>query len=64
MTSAIHKGLFKECLASAPFAFQPHIEITRELVLRGIDRVPETASLIDDVRREERRRRSLFVESV
>ncbi len=35
-----------------------------ELVLRGIDRVPETASLIDDVRREERRRRSLFVESV
>jgi uncharacterized membrane protein YdbT with pleckstrin-like domain len=35
-----------------------------ELVLKGIDRVPETASLIDDVRREERRRRSLFVESV
>jgi uncharacterized membrane protein YdbT with pleckstrin-like domain len=35
-----------------------------ELVLRGIDRVPETASLIDDIRREERRRRSLFVESV
>ncbi len=35
-----------------------------ELILRGIDRVPEIASLIDDVRREERRRRSLFVESV
>ncbi len=34
-----------------------------ELVLRGIDRVPEIASLIDDVRREERRRRSLHIES-
>jgi membrane protein YdbS with pleckstrin-like domain len=30
-----------------------------ELALYGIDRVPEIASLIDDVRREERRRRSL-----
>lgn len=29
------------------------------LVMYGIDRVPEIASLIDDVRREERRRRSL-----
>jgi uncharacterized membrane protein YdbT with pleckstrin-like domain len=30
-----------------------------ELVMYGIDKVPEVASLIDDVRREERRRRSL-----
>lgn len=30
-----------------------------ELVMYGIDQVPEVASLIDDVRREERRRRSL-----
>jgi uncharacterized membrane protein YdbT with pleckstrin-like domain len=30
-----------------------------ELNLRGIDKVPEVAGLIDDVRREERRRRSL-----
>ncbi len=35
-----------------------------ELLLRGIDRVPEIASLIDDVRREERRRRSLHIESI
>ena len=34
-----------------------------ELVLIGIDKVPEIASLIDDVRREERRRRSLHIES-
>lgn len=35
-----------------------------ELVLYGIDKVPEIASLIDDVRREERRRRSLHIESI
>lgn len=35
-----------------------------ELVLHGIDKVPEIASLIDDVRREERRRRSLHIESI
>lgn len=35
-----------------------------ELVLYGIDRVPEIASLLDDVRREERRRRSLHIESI
>lgn len=34
------------------------------LLLRGIDKVPEIASLIDDVRREERRRRSLHIESI
>ncbi len=34
-----------------------------ELVIYGIDKVPEIASLIDDVRREERRRRSLHIES-
>lgn len=35
-----------------------------ELVLFGIDKVPEIASLIDDVRREERRRRSLHIEQI
>ena len=35
-----------------------------EFVLYGIDKVPEIASLIDDVRREERRRRSLHIESI
>ncbi len=35
-----------------------------ELVLYGIDRVPEIASLVDDVRREERRRRSLHIEAI
>ncbi|MEZ6135528.1 MAG: PH domain-containing protein [Pirellulaceae bacterium] len=35
-----------------------------ELVMYGIDKVPEIASLIDDVRREERRRRSLHIESI
>lgn len=35
-----------------------------ELALQGIDRVPEIASLIDDVRREERRRRSLHIEAI
>lgn len=35
-----------------------------ELVIHGIDRVPEIASLIDDVRREERRRRSLHIEAI
>ncbi len=35
-----------------------------ELLIRGIDRVPEIASLLDDVRREERRRRSLHIESI
>ena len=35
-----------------------------ELYLKGIDKVPEIASLIDDVRREERRRRSLHIESI
>lgn len=35
-----------------------------ELHLHGIDKVPEIASLIDDVRREERRRRSLHIESI
>ncbi len=34
-----------------------------ELLIRGIDKVPEVASLIDDIRREERRRRSLHIES-
>jgi membrane protein YdbS with pleckstrin-like domain len=32
-----------------------------EFILYGIDRVPEIASLLDDVRREERRRRSLHI---
>lgn len=35
-----------------------------QLVMYGIDKVPEIASLIDDVRREERRRRSLHIESI
>ncbi|RMF44792.1 MAG: PH domain-containing protein [Planctomycetota bacterium] len=35
-----------------------------KLVLYGIDKVPEVATLIDDVRREERRRRSLHIESI
>jgi membrane protein YdbS with pleckstrin-like domain len=35
-----------------------------EMVLSGIDRVPEVASMFDDVRRAERRRRSLHIESV
>ena len=35
-----------------------------ELVIQGIDRVPEIASLLDDVRREERRRRSLHIEAI
>lgn len=34
-----------------------------EMILNGIDKVPEIASLIDDVRRTERRRRSLHIES-
>ncbi len=35
-----------------------------ELVMHGIDKVPEIASLLDDVRREERRRRSLHIEAI
>lgn len=35
-----------------------------KLDLKGIDKVPEIASLIDDVRREERRRRSLHIEAI
>lgn len=35
-----------------------------KLVIQGIDRVPEIASLLDDVRRDERRRRSLHIESI
>ena len=35
-----------------------------ELVLHGIDRVPEISGQIDDVRRAERRRRSLHIESI
>ena len=35
-----------------------------ELVIKGIDGVPKVASLIDDVRREERRRRSLHIEQI
>ncbi len=35
-----------------------------EMVLSGIDKVPEVAGLFDDVRRAERRRRSLHIESV
>ena len=35
-----------------------------ELVMHGVDKVPEIASLVDDVRREERRRRSLHIESI
>ncbi|MCA9183061.1 MAG: PH domain-containing protein [Planctomycetales bacterium] len=35
-----------------------------QLVIYGIDRVPEIASLLDDVRREERRRRSLHIEAI
>ncbi len=35
-----------------------------ELTMYGIDKVPEIASLIDDVRREERRRRSLHIEAI
>jgi membrane protein YdbS with pleckstrin-like domain len=35
-----------------------------ELTLYGIDRVPEIASLLDDVRREERRRRGLHIASM
>jgi uncharacterized membrane protein YdbT with pleckstrin-like domain len=34
-----------------------------ELVIRGIDNVPEIASLVDDVRREERRHRMLHMEA-
>lgn len=35
-----------------------------ELTLRGIDEVKRIADMIDDVRRKERRRRGLYVESV
>ncbi len=35
-----------------------------EMILAGIDKVPEVASMFDDVRRAERRRRSLHIESV
>lgn len=35
-----------------------------QLVMYGIDSVPEIASLLDDVRREERRRRSLHIEQI
>ena len=35
-----------------------------ELVLHGIDQVEKIATLIDDVRREERRRRSLHIEAI
>ncbi|MEM9368434.1 MAG: PH domain-containing protein [Planctomycetota bacterium] len=35
-----------------------------ELTLLGIDRVSEVAGLIDDIRRTERRRRSLHIESI
>ncbi len=35
-----------------------------ELVLYGIDRVPEISGQIDDVRRAERRRRSLHIEAI
>ncbi len=34
-----------------------------EMILSGIDKVPEVASLFDDVRRTERRRRSLHIEA-
>jgi len=34
-----------------------------EMILNGIDKVPEVASLFDDVRRAERRRRSLHIEA-
>jgi uncharacterized membrane protein YdbT with pleckstrin-like domain len=34
-----------------------------ELVLNGIDKVQEIASMVDDVRRAERRRRSLHIEA-
>jgi uncharacterized membrane protein YdbT with pleckstrin-like domain len=34
-----------------------------EFTLNGIDKVPEIASMIDDVRREERRRRSLHIDT-
>lgn len=34
-----------------------------EMILTGIDKVPEIASLFDDVRRAERRRRSLHIEA-
>ncbi len=34
-----------------------------ELILSGIDKVPEIASMIDDVRRDERRRRSLHIDT-
>ena len=35
-----------------------------QLVLRGIDNVQKVATLIDNARREERRRRGLYLESV
>jgi membrane protein YdbS with pleckstrin-like domain len=35
-----------------------------QLVLRGIDNVQQVATLIDNARREERRRRGLYLESV
>ncbi|MFO0944134.1 MAG: PH domain-containing protein [Pirellulales bacterium] len=34
------------------------------LLLSGIDKVPEVASLIDDVRRAERRKRSIHLDNV
>jgi hypothetical protein len=35
-----------------------------QLILRGIDDVQRVATLIDNARREERRRRGLYLESV
>ena len=57
------QGLIQRMLGVGTIRLSSSDRTHPEMVLDGIDKVPEIASLLDDVRRAERRRRSLHIES-
>lgn len=55
------QGIIQRMLGVGDIMIRGKDESHPELLVSGVDKVPEIASLIDDVRRDERRRRSLHM---
>ncbi len=58
------QGIFERLAGVGTIRIMSHDRSDPELVLRGIENVPEVTRLIDDARLAERRRRGLHVEQI
>ncbi len=58
------QGLFERLTGVGTIRIMSHDRSDPDLVLRGIENVPEVARLLDDARLAERRRRGLHVEQI